>query len=168
MVCVGTQECQHDGRHSEKEFWDQPRTRTKPVLAQTTFLVRHVARSTAKFPWSNTCVFLKFALAELVETVFVSVCLQDDKLSYFPTSNCVSFLVSRPNTTQRASPLSSIRPMTVVVVHVQKETNRTATKGKWLSVVWSETCFSVWQKLPAQASLLRVWTVNNWPWTSSP
>ncbi len=26
MVCVGTQECQHDGRHSEKEFWDQPRT----------------------------------------------------------------------------------------------------------------------------------------------
>ncbi len=26
MVCVGKQECQHDGRHSEKEFWDQPRT----------------------------------------------------------------------------------------------------------------------------------------------
>ncbi len=29
MVCVSTQEWQHDGRHSEKEFWDQPRKRSR-------------------------------------------------------------------------------------------------------------------------------------------
>ncbi len=35
MVCVGTQECQHDGRHSDKEFWDQPRTFPVSLLCKT-------------------------------------------------------------------------------------------------------------------------------------
>ncbi len=43
MVCVGTQECQHDGRHSEKEFWYQPRTRSTNYLQGSNLRrLRHV------------------------------------------------------------------------------------------------------------------------------
>ncbi len=75
MVCVGTQECQHDGRHSEKEFWYQPRTPVAQGSARPKLVLESTPRQRAKLFTSDewTISFCGLRVFDLLRFASVDV-----------------------------------------------------------------------------------------------
>ncbi len=76
MVCVGTQECQHDGRHSEKEFWDQPRRNTEASGTSVWRKEVRVSCAAAPAPDGRVGIGARAAREKALNDTVISLCQQ--------------------------------------------------------------------------------------------